>query len=129
LVTSVLTKRPLLPNSAARALPASVLRSQRANLAPAPANNRAVAAPKPEAPPVITATLPASCMRYLLCRTSLYWYSHRRQCNPSRRLSTELRLGCFSSARNSGRTFLKRMGQSTIDWEEQRCDSRIVCLY
>ena len=83
LVTSVSTKSPLSPNSAARAWPASALRSQRASFAPAPANNRAVAAPNPDAPPVITATLPASCMRCLLCQNSLQWCCYSRKCNVS----------------------------------------------
>src|SRR5687767_10234973 len=122
-------KSALGPNSAARALPASALRSQSANFAPVLANNRAVAAPKPEAPPVITDTLPVSCIRSLLYRSSLPWCPQCRQRNASRRLSIELRQGGFSSARNSGRTLLKRMGQSTIDWEEQRCDSQTACLY
>ena len=52
-VTSTWQNRP--PNSAAAASPASALRSKTATFAPASARARAVASPRPDAPPVTTA--------------------------------------------------------------------------
>src|SRR5262249_28536098 len=107
------TKSPLWPNSAARALPASVLRSQRASLAPAPANNRTVAAPSPDAPPVIMATLSASCMPYLLYVSSPLPCAHGSDSSVFRCLRIQPAQDAFSSARNSGRTFLAHVRQLT----------------
>ena len=60
-VTSTLQKMP--PSSFASASPCSALRSKSATFTPWPASRRAVAAPRPEAPPVTTAAmLESSCI-------------------------------------------------------------------
>ena len=57
LVTSVATKRAEAPSSAATASPASLFTSASTALPPAATIIRAVAAPRPEPPPVTTNTL------------------------------------------------------------------------
>src|SRR6185312_14597224 len=63
-LTSHLTNTP--PSSVASALPASSFRSAIATLPPCSANRRAVAAPRPDAPPVIKNALPRISMLELL---------------------------------------------------------------
>src|SRR5262245_25187631 len=56
------------PSSLANALPSFSLRSAIATLPPAAAIMRAVAPPRPDAPPVIRNTLPPICIRLFLFR-------------------------------------------------------------
>ena len=59
-VTSSVRNRPAAPSSAARAVPAAVSISATITCAPSATKARAIAAPRPEAPPVIRQRLPAS---------------------------------------------------------------------
>ena len=61
-VTSVKTKRARSPSSAATDSPVWVLTSASTTQAPKPINRRAVAAPKPEPPPVTTNTWFSICI-------------------------------------------------------------------
>src|SRR3954471_8510548 len=72
-VTSVLAKRP--PSSFASFSPASACRSAMTTLPPPSAAMRAVAAPRPEAPPVMRNTLFLICIR---CSPAEYGYSLRK---------------------------------------------------
>src|SRR5438874_3430770 len=78
-VTSVRTKRVAAPNSAESALPCASLTSASTTLAPPSTSMRAVAAPRPEAPPVTIKTPLEICMRLLfLCLE----YGRRRRDQP-----------------------------------------------
>ena len=65
-VTFTLQKMTLSPNSAARAAPFSSFISKMATLAPLAKKRFTPARPRPDAPPVITATLSFNSMGYLL---------------------------------------------------------------
>ncbi|SKW39763.1 Uncharacterised protein [Mycobacteroides abscessus subsp. abscessus] len=76
LVTSVCTKAP--PSSLARASPFSSWTSAMTTLAPCAASRRAVAAPRPEAPPVTIADTPLISMsRTITDRLVGSWRAHR----------------------------------------------------